>query len=99
MSGTKHRLFKRLKDLENLKASIDRVLGRSSLNPHAAPWMLMRNGLDGHPGGAGVGAGGDEYLGFVLAGSVSAGCGGSLCELCRQTTLANEWACPETVLV
>lgn len=73
MSGTKHRFFKRPKDLQNLEASIGRVLGRSSLIPHAARWMLARNGLDGHLGGAGVGAGGDEYLVFVLAGSISAG--------------------------
>lgn len=59
----------------------------------------MRNGLDGHLGGAGVDAGGDEYLGFVLAGSVRAGYGGSLGDLCRQSTFAYEWLCPGTALV
>lgn len=32
VSGTKHRLFKRPKDLENLKASIGRVLGKIFLD-------------------------------------------------------------------
>lgn len=50
----------------------------------------MRNGPGGHLRGAGAGAGADEYLDLSLLGlcGASAGCGGSLCELCRQSTFA-----------
>lgn len=39
MSGTKHRVFKRPKDLQNVVACTGRVLGRSSQVPQAAQWM------------------------------------------------------------
>lgn len=44
-----------LKDSQNLVAPSGRVLGRSSQVPHAAQWMLMRNGLEENLGEAGVG--------------------------------------------